>query len=91
MKIFRGGLGLTGLGVAAVAAMAAVIPSSAETIRMNGTPPTRIDRQRKVTPTYGGGRCRSTPPKGMNGERECARRRRQIAAGSLTESNGLVR
>lgn len=24
-------------------------------------------------------------------ERECARRRRQIAAGSLTESNGLVR
>lgn len=26
-----------------------------------------------------------------NGKRECARRRRQIAAGSLTESNGLVR
>jgi hypothetical protein len=29
--------------------------------------------------------------KAHQGERECARRRRQIAAGILTEANGLVR
>lgn len=66
------------LAVAAGAALAAMMPGlGPEMSRVNVPSPTRIQRKRNVTPTYG--------------ERECARRRRQIAAGSLTESNGLVR
>lgn len=72
---------------AAAAIGAALAPGSMNIL----PPPARALRRQRVEPTYGGGRSRSTPPKGMNGERECARRRRQIAAGSLTEANGLVR
>ncbi len=37
-----------------------------------------------------GSRTRTTGPMGYNGKRECARRMRQIAAGSLRVENGLV-
>lgn len=39
---------------------------------------------------YGGNRSRTTGLMGLNGKRECERRMRQIAAGSLRVENGLV-
>lgn len=39
---------------------------------------------------YGRTRTRTTGPMGLNGNRECERRVRQIAAGSLRVENGLV-
>lgn len=43
-------------------------------------------------PVQSKGRWRTEPPRvmSMNGAREVARRRRQIARGQLTRSNGLV-
>lgn len=68
---------------AAIAAMArASLPAASVT---------RVRRSQYAEPIYRGGRSRNSPPESHQGERECARRRRQIAAGSLTESNGLVR
>lgn len=89
MRGFRIGAGLA----TAAAAVAALGPEmlGMDAARMSAPPPTRIQRNARVATRYAGGRSLNTPPKGMNGERECARRRRQIAAGSLTESNGLVR
>lgn len=90
MRGFRIGASLA----TAAAAIAAVglMPSigHAEQIAAINQRPSRVHRRKHVTPTYGGGGSKTTLHN-ANGERECARRRRQIANGSLTESNGLVR
>jgi urease alpha subunit len=79
------GLGMIGrsgmLALASMAGLTSSIPPSPEPLRR---------RRRYASTIYGGGRTRTTYQK-QHGERECARRRRQIAAGSLTEANGLVR
>lgn len=93
MRGFRVGAMLATATAAMAAAMLPGLGGGQDIARFNAPPPPdRVHRRRRrAEPTYGGGRCRSTPPKGVHGERERARRRRQIAAGSLTESNGLVR
>lgn len=91
MRGFRIGASLAA-AAAAVAALA--MPGLGQDIsRLNAPPPpTRVHRKQRVQATYGGGRSRNNSSKGgVHGQRECARRRRQIAKGSLTESNGLVR
>lgn len=86
MRGFRIGASLA-VAAAAVAALGVGITPAKQAARIE---PPRQMRQKKAKPRYeplGS----NTTLHATNGARECARRRRQIAAGSLTESNGLVR
>lgn len=79
---------LMGLGMAALASVFAG-GAAASVV----TPPA-IERGLPPLPQVKPNRRRRTPKTGSrytaNGKRECARRRVQIEAGSLTESNGLA-
>lgn len=75
------GFGIIRIGFGALAAISgAFLPPSLPEMRLN----------RQVT-AYGGGKGRrKTTYHATNGKRECARRRRQIAAGILRKENGLA-
>lgn len=68
---------------AATLAALAVAALRAESLRIFNSPM----RDTFFTPGAAGRTGRTYKP---NGQRECARRRRQIAAGILTTSNGLI-
>lgn len=80
------GLGMSRMGMLSSMAMASLIAT--DIVPLTPRPATHGKRNRSTSATY---RATSrTTLHETNGKRECARRLRQIAAGSLRVENGLV-